>query len=258
VCGGSVSSGGRCRRQQRRRSSGGAAAEQRRRSSGGGAAAAAASEAAAAHPLFAGLGEHHPALRPPHLRCISFSFAAPTPLSTLTPFRAPRASVATVGLSQALCCATAPLVPLALFHAPRTSVAGCFRRASRASVAVLSLSRPTRLYCLLLPFAPPAPLSPLALFARPPPRFFCRSFTGSHSSVACRSLSRPPVPLSPLALFRGSRASVAIRYLLRPLHASVASRFLSPPPLAYLLPLAHSGGGRGDSVDTAAQATPPQ
>ena len=157
----------------------------------------------------------------------------------------------------------APLLPLALFRAPRTSVAGCFPRASRASVAVLSLSRPTCLYCLLLPFSPSAPLSPLALFLRTPPpspRYFCQSFTGSRSSVASRSLSRPPFPLSPLALPRGSRASVAIRYLLRPLHASVTSRFLSPPPpppLAYLLPLAHSGGGSGNSVDTAAPATPP-
>lgn len=122
-------------------------------------------------------------------------------------------------LSPPLAChklSVAPLLPLALFHAPRTSVAGRFPRASSASVAVLSLSRPTRLYYLFLPIAPPAPLLPLALFARtpPPPCFFCRSFTGSHSSVACRSLSRlprlcrhlltsaPPARLCLLAFFR--------------------------------------------------------
>jgi len=189
------SSGGGAAAEQRRRSSGGgaAAAEQRRRSIGGGAAAAehrrrsSGGGAAAAHPLFAGLGEHHPALCPPHLRCISISFAAPTPLSTLTPFRAPRASVATVSLSQALCCASV---------ASRS-----FSRASHFCCRSL-FSRLPCLCCRSLSFATKTPLLPLARFCAPRASVAFGSLRALPPRASFADRSQAPTPLLPVALFR--------------------------------------------------------
>jgi hypothetical protein len=120
---------------------------------------------AAALSLFARLGELYPASRPPHPRCISFSFAAPMSVMPLTPSRALHASVAVGSLR-------APPPPRA-----RASFAN--RSQAPAPLASRSLSRPMHATVASRSLSPPPPPLRRVSCAPAPQSLFCSCSRGS-------------------------------------------------------------------------------